>query len=117
MRDPGTFDEFYSGSVRRVTGLLYAMTGSRAGAEDLRPGELFVNVVCCSGVPVRQTSSLLREVGPPGQLVRQVAIGYTGRHHTSLDADPAVAARASACTERARVSGGWVKASRMYSVA
>lgn len=34
MRDPGTFDEFYSGSVRRVTGLLYAMTGSRAEAED-----------------------------------------------------------------------------------
>jgi RNA polymerase sigma-70 factor (ECF subfamily) len=34
MRDPGTFDEFYSGSVRRVTGLLYALTGSRAEAED-----------------------------------------------------------------------------------
>jgi RNA polymerase sigma-70 factor (ECF subfamily) len=34
MRDPGSFDEFYSGSVRRVTGLLYAMTGSRAEAED-----------------------------------------------------------------------------------
>jgi WD40-like Beta Propeller Repeat len=52
-------------------------------------GELFVNVVCCSGVPVRQTSSLLQEVGPAGQLVRQVAIGYAGRDHTSLDADPA----------------------------
>jgi hypothetical protein len=51
-------------------------------------GELFVDVVCCSGVPVRQTSSLLREVGPAGQLVRQVAIGYAGRDHTSLDADP-----------------------------
>jgi len=34
MRDPGTFDAFYSGSVRRVTGQLYAMTGSRAEAED-----------------------------------------------------------------------------------
>jgi RNA polymerase sigma-70 factor, ECF subfamily len=34
MRDSGTFDEFYSGSVRRVTGLLYAMTGSHAEAED-----------------------------------------------------------------------------------
>ncbi len=52
-------------------------------------GELFVNVVCCSGVPVRQTSSLLREVGVGGQLVRQVAIGYADRDHTSLDADPA----------------------------
>ena len=34
MRDPGTFDAFYSGSVRRVTGQLYAMTRSRAEAED-----------------------------------------------------------------------------------
>ncbi len=34
MRDPATFDAFYSGSVRRVTGQLYAMTGSRAEAED-----------------------------------------------------------------------------------
>jgi hypothetical protein len=52
-------------------------------------GELFVDVVCCSGVPARQTSSLLREVSPAGQLVRQVAIGYADRDHTSLDADPA----------------------------
>jgi RNA polymerase sigma-70 factor (ECF subfamily) len=34
MRDPATFDAFYSGSVRRVTGQLYAMTGSRTEAED-----------------------------------------------------------------------------------
>jgi len=34
MRDPATFDAFYSGSVRRVTGQVYAMTGSRAEAED-----------------------------------------------------------------------------------
>jgi RNA polymerase sigma-70 factor, ECF subfamily len=34
MRDPAGFDAFYSGSVRRVTGQLYAMTGSRAEAED-----------------------------------------------------------------------------------
>jgi hypothetical protein len=52
-------------------------------------GGLFVDVVCCSGVPVHQPSSLLREVGPAGQLVRQVAIGYADRDHTSLDADPA----------------------------
>jgi len=34
MRDPGNFDAFYSGSVRRVIGQLYALTGSRAEAED-----------------------------------------------------------------------------------
>lgn len=34
MRDPGNFDAFYTGSVRRVIGQLYAMTGSRAEAED-----------------------------------------------------------------------------------
>jgi len=34
MRDPGSFDAFYSSSVRRVIGQLYAMTGSRAEAED-----------------------------------------------------------------------------------
>jgi RNA polymerase sigma-70 factor (ECF subfamily) len=34
MRDAGNFDAFYSGSVRRVIGQLYAMTGSRAEAED-----------------------------------------------------------------------------------
>jgi RNA polymerase sigma-70 factor (ECF subfamily) len=34
MRDPVAFDAFYSGSVQRLTGQLYAMTGSRAEAED-----------------------------------------------------------------------------------
>lgn len=34
MRDPVTFDAFYNSSVRRVTGQLHAMTGSRADAED-----------------------------------------------------------------------------------
>jgi RNA polymerase sigma-70 factor (ECF subfamily) len=34
MRDPGSFDAFYSGSVRRLVGQLHAMTGSRAEAED-----------------------------------------------------------------------------------
>ena len=34
MRDPENFDAFYSGSVRRVIGQLYALTGSRAEAED-----------------------------------------------------------------------------------
>ena len=35
MRDPDEFDAFYAGSVQRVTSHLYAMTGSRAEAEDL----------------------------------------------------------------------------------
>jgi RNA polymerase sigma-70 factor (ECF subfamily) len=35
MHDPSEFDAFYTGSVRRVTSHLYAMTGSRAEAEDL----------------------------------------------------------------------------------
>jgi RNA polymerase sigma-70 factor (ECF subfamily) len=34
MRDAGSFDAFYSGTVRRLTGQLHAMTGSRAEAED-----------------------------------------------------------------------------------
>jgi RNA polymerase sigma-70 factor (ECF subfamily) len=32
--DTDDFDAFYAGSVRRVTGYLYAVTGSRAEAED-----------------------------------------------------------------------------------
>jgi RNA polymerase sigma-70 factor, ECF subfamily len=35
MRDPQTFDAFYAGSVRRITGQLYAMTGNRSEAEDV----------------------------------------------------------------------------------
>ncbi|WP_405865850.1 MULTISPECIES: SigE family RNA polymerase sigma factor [unclassified Streptomyces] len=35
MRDPSDFDMFYTGSVRRLTSQMYAMTGSRAEAEDL----------------------------------------------------------------------------------
>ncbi|WP_194912503.1 SigE family RNA polymerase sigma factor [Catenulispora rubra] len=35
MRDTTDFDAFYAASVRRVTGHVYAMTGSRADAEDL----------------------------------------------------------------------------------
>jgi RNA polymerase sigma-70 factor (ECF subfamily) len=35
MRDPRDYDAFYAGSVRRLTAQMYAMTGSRAEAEDL----------------------------------------------------------------------------------
>lgn len=34
MRDADSFDAFYAATVRRVTGALYAMTGSRSEAED-----------------------------------------------------------------------------------
>jgi RNA polymerase sigma-70 factor (ECF subfamily) len=34
MRDPGEFDGFYAGTVRRVTSHLCMMTGDRAEAED-----------------------------------------------------------------------------------
>ncbi|MEW2045131.1 sigma factor [Streptomyces sp. NPDC005476] len=35
MRDARVFDDFYAGAVRRLTGQMYAMTGSLAEAEDL----------------------------------------------------------------------------------
>jgi hypothetical protein len=54
----------------------------------LPDGDLFVNQVCCTGRPARVTSSLLLEVSPSGELVRQVAIGFRDRDHTSLGADP-----------------------------
>jgi len=50
---------------------------------------MFVNRVCCAGLPARTTSSLLWEIDPAGHLVRQVAIGFLDRDHTSLGADPA----------------------------
>jgi WD40-like Beta Propeller Repeat len=54
----------------------------------LPDGDMFVNRVCCAGWPVRVTSSLLREIDPAGHLVRQVAIGFADRDHSSLGADP-----------------------------
>jgi RNA polymerase sigma-70 factor, ECF subfamily len=35
MRESETFDSFYAGSVRRLISQLYALTGSRAEAEDV----------------------------------------------------------------------------------
>jgi hypothetical protein len=54
----------------------------------LPSGDIFVDRVCCGGVPVRVTSSLLQEIDASGHLVHQVAIGYPDRDHTSLDARP-----------------------------
>ena len=69
------------------------LTGPQARSSYYREGvfmpdgSLFVNRVCCQGVPVRTTSSLMWEVGMSGGLVHQVAIGLTSRVHASLDAD------------------------------
>ncbi|WP_443046839.1 hypothetical protein [Streptomyces sp. NBC_00267] len=38
MRDARVFDDFYAGAVRRLTGQMYAMTGSLTEAEDLVRG-------------------------------------------------------------------------------
>lgn len=54
----------------------------------LPDGTMFVNRVCCAGWPVHTTSSLLWEIDASGHLIRQVAIGFSDRDHTSLDADP-----------------------------
>ena len=35
MRDPSSFNEFYAGSVHRVTGHVHAMTGNLGEAEDI----------------------------------------------------------------------------------
>ena len=35
VRESEEFDEFYTGSVRRVTGYVYALTGDRGETEDL----------------------------------------------------------------------------------
>ena len=54
----------------------------------LPDGDMFVNRVCCAGSPARVTSNLLWEIDPAGHLVRQVAIGFADRDHSSLGADP-----------------------------
>jgi hypothetical protein len=54
-------------------------------------GNLFVNRVCCVGLgngPLR-TSTLMWEVTSAGAQIKQVAIGFTDRDHTSLDVDRA----------------------------
>jgi hypothetical protein len=54
-------------------------------------GNLFVNRVCCADIrPTgpRVASTLLWEVTATGTLVKQVAIGFTDRDHSSLAADP-----------------------------
>ena len=49
-------------------------------------GDLLVNWVCCAGVPIHSTSSLIWEVSTSGTFVHQVAVGFTNRDHSSLNA-------------------------------
>jgi hypothetical protein len=51
-------------------------------------GNLFVDLECCSGVPVKTTSSWLLEVSGSGTVISRVAQGWDGRIHSSLDAVP-----------------------------
>ncbi len=52
----------------------------------LPDGNMFVDRMCCAGVPGTVTSTLLQEVSASGRLIRQVAMGFNDRDHTSLDA-------------------------------
>lgn len=52
----------------------------------LPDGDLLVSRVCCAGVPVRTTFSVIWEVSASGTFVHPVAVGFTNRDHTSLDA-------------------------------
>jgi hypothetical protein len=54
----------------------------------LPDGDLFVDRTCCAGVPAKTVSSLLQEVSASGVVLRQVAVGYPDRLHSSLDAIP-----------------------------
>jgi hypothetical protein len=87
--DPATARYFLAATPGNAAVPLPGLAGSyyREGAY-LPDGNLFVSQVCCTGVPARVTSSLLLEVSPSGELVRQVAIGWKDRDHTSLGADP-----------------------------
>jgi hypothetical protein len=58
------------------------------GGVFLSGGNLFADRICCTDRPSKETSDLLWEIAPSGRLVRQVAIGWLDRDHTSLDGDP-----------------------------
>ncbi len=54
----------------------------------LPDGNFFISRACCGGVPIQNTSRLLWEINLNGELVHQVAIGYSNLDHYSLDAYP-----------------------------
>jgi hypothetical protein len=90
--DPATA-RYYLPSARSgasavpVTGPDAAHSYYRGGV-FLPGGNLFVDRICCTDRPSKETSDLLWEIAPSGRLVRQVAIGWLDRDHTSLDGDP-----------------------------
>jgi len=53
----------------------------------LPDGDLFISRACCGGVPIHNTSKLLWVVDASGNLVHQVAIGFTNLDHYSLASD------------------------------
>jgi WD40 repeat protein len=88
--DPATARYYLAGPASGASAVpLPGLAGSYYRAGVYMPdGDLFVNQVCCAGLQGRVTSSLLLEVSPSGQFVRQVGIGFKDRDHTSLSADP-----------------------------
>jgi hypothetical protein len=76
-----------SGSIP-ITGRPDAALSYYEEGVHLPDGNLFVDRMCCRGVPVHTTSSLLQEITPSGQLVTQVGMGFLDRKHSSLDAYP-----------------------------
>ena len=85
--DPATNLYYFSGSGVAVTGNNPTASYYREGV-FLPDGNLFVDRVCCAGIPVNVTSNLLLEVAPStGVVVDQVAIGILANDHTSLVSD------------------------------
>jgi len=84
---PSTDEFYFSGDGVPVTGTDASASYYREGV-FMPNGELFVNRVCCGGVPTKITSSLLLEVSPAtGAIDHQVAIGITANDHSSLESD------------------------------
>jgi hypothetical protein len=67
-----------------VTGLPDAARSYYEEGVYLSDGTLFADRMCCTGVPVKKTSSLLQEVDASGNLVHQVTMGFLDKTHTSL---------------------------------
>lgn len=86
--DPATDLYYFSGTGVPVTGADPMASYYREGV-FVPDGDLFVDRVCCAGIPVNVTSNLLVEIAPStGAVVHQVAIGITANDHTSLVSDP-----------------------------
>ncbi len=92
LLDIATAKYYLSATWPRTSGADVPVTGSPDAAASyysegvfLPDGAIFADRVCCAGVPVRQTSSLLQEIGTTGYLLHQVAIGYPDMVHSSLD--------------------------------